>query len=366
MTYWFGAIDPGNAGGSIRIPEMPPFVPQPVRYPCERCGKLFDHSADLAQHILAAHPYHRPVLLLRGVEMGVSPGPVILPTKPDDWQVMYAETLRLNGDAITAGRLGEHLAAEQSGVHQLELISHGSRVELRLEFAIATPEHLEGVERAFSMLVEGHLSDVGRVTHFIDACQPCSTASLYLEGVSQYLFGVLAKDQRGDTGLSHAHHKERFNQAIEALRHNDRPLARLITSVINFSFNHFAGAVHSPSPVLNLAAGRLAGWAGKPIAAASPVQSQSTKVFPLDSATEQLTRWLALSAETALQELDDIRHASASSAWTSQDRSKAEALLLALLQHQGASDELRRVARNLQHHSLFAPLAAGVLEKLHD
>lgn len=364
MLYY--TLDVAHTGGSIRIPEMPPFVPQPVRYPCERCGNIFDHPADLAQHILAAHPYHRPVLLLRGVEMGVSPGPVILSTKPDDWQVMHVESVRLNGDAIAAGRIGEYLAAEQTGVHQLELVSHGSRVELRLEFAIAMKEHLEGVERAFSMLIEGHLSDVTRVTHFIDACQQWPTAALYLEGVSQYLFGVLAKDQRGDTGLSHAHHKERFNQAIEALRNNDRPLARLITSVINFSFNHFAGAVHSPSPVLNLAAARLAGWAGKPIAVHSAVQSQSTKAFPLDSATEQLTGWLAFSPEAALQELDDIRHASASSAWTPEDRSKAEALLLASLQHQGASDELRRVARNLQHHSLFAPLAAGVLEKLHD
>ncbi|MBZ2187847.1 hypothetical protein K8B33_01955 [Alcanivorax sp. JB21] len=345
---------------------MPPFVPQPVRYPCERCGKLFENSADLAQHVLVAHPYHRPVLLLRGVEIGVSPGPIILPSRPDDWQVMHAEVLRLNGDEISAVQLAEHLAAEHSGVHFLELVSQASRVEIRLVFAIATQEHLESVESAFCMLIEGHLSDVSRVTQFIDTCQPWSTASPYLEGVSQYLFGVLAKDQRGDTGLSHAHHKERFNQAIEVLRHNDRPLARLITSVINFSFNHFSGAVQSPSPVLNQAATRLAGWAGKPIAAASEVHNQTTKAFPLDSATEQLTGWLALSAEAALEELDDIRHASASLAWTPEDCSKAEALLLALLQHQGASDELRWVARNLQHHSLFAPLAAGVLENLHD
>lgn len=66
MTWYMSFIDPGNAGGSVSIPESPPVVLQPIVYECPRCSALFDSVQTRREHFFTAHPYRKPELLLRG------------------------------------------------------------------------------------------------------------------------------------------------------------------------------------------------------------------------------------------------------------------------------------------------------------
>ena len=61
-------------------------------------------------------------------------------------------------------------------------------------------------------------------------------------GICDYLYGVLAKERSHDASLSHEKYANKFNEAVEQLAAYDRPLARIIRSLVEFHFNHFEEA----------------------------------------------------------------------------------------------------------------------------
>src|SRR5262245_4151976 len=58
-------IDPGNAGGSVRVPDAPRGEPTP--FLCRFCGVPFDTELDRVNHVHEKHPLLQPVLLLNGI-----------------------------------------------------------------------------------------------------------------------------------------------------------------------------------------------------------------------------------------------------------------------------------------------------------
>ncbi|MBD1294302.1 hypothetical protein IDX03_29810, partial [Pseudomonas aeruginosa] len=191
------------------------------------------------------------------------------------------------------------------------------------------------------------------IRRFAEACKSLKTADEYLEGVCQYLYGVLAKDQRGGTQLSHAQYKERFNRALEALRNVDRPLARTIRGIINFSFNSFAHAAsQADAPALAVAASLFAGWAGKPVRRCAVAQQEAQARLPVDHATDRILSWMALSSKEQGRELDELLQASASPIWTAEDRTKSLVLWLEWGRTCRSTDDLRRTARRLLNDTI--------------
>lgn len=363
MTWYLSFIDPGNSGGSVIIPESPPVVITPIVYECPRCVACFESLEERRDHFFAAHPFRKPAILLRGTELG-SVGTVIdEPTQGADWLLASCESVCLNGEAIEPAHLFSQLAEFRQGFHVLELTNQDARERFELSFCISELQDLLHLENVFRMLFTENELSVDDIRRFAEACSSLATAKNYLEGVCQYLYGVLAKDQRGDTQLSHAQYKERFNQALGALRYVNRPMAGTIRAIINFSCNSFAqsaGLQHAPE--LASAAGRFAVWAGKSSIESLPMECKALTRLPIDHATDQLLDWMTLSAERLAEELDGLRRACNSSLWTAEDRTKASVLWLEHARSRRPSDEVRRMARSLLNDPIFAAYAEQVLE----
>lgn len=365
MPWYLSFIDPGNAGGSVSIPESPPVVLQPIVYECPRCSVRFDSVQARREHFFTAHPYRKPELLLRGQPLSNSGTVIHAPVHASDWLLGSCQWGVLNGQAMALDELFQTLAHCRQGFHVLELGNQDATERFELRFCIPELQELRRLEDVFSTLFIDNELNVDDVRRFAETCMSLATAREYLEGVCQYLYGVLAKDQRGDTHLGHAQYKERFNRALEALRHVDRPMARTIRGIINFSFNSFAQAASQhDAPALAAAATRFAGWAGRPAKGGMAVQQKAQARLPIDHATDRILGWMALPRGRQEGELDDLQRASASPVWTVEDRAKTIVLWLEWGCAFSPADELRRVARSLLNDAIFAGYAEQVLEKM--
>lgn len=365
MAWYLSFIDPGNAGGSVRIPESPPVVLQPIVYECPRCSARFDNVQARRDHFFTAHLYRKPELLLRGQLLGNSTTVIHTPVQATEWLLGSCDWASLNGRRMPPDELFQRLAEFRQGFHYLELGNQDATERFELRFCIPKLAELQRLEDIFSTLFLDNELNVDDVRRFTEVCKSLTTASDYLEGVCQYLYGVLAKDQRGDTRLSHAQYKERFNRALEALRHVDRPLGRTIRGIINFSFNSFAQAAsQADAPALAAAASRFASWAGKPVKSCVVTRQEAEARLPVDHATDRILSWMALPDRRQERELDDLMQVSASSLWTAEDRTKATVLGLEWARACGSTDELRRVARSLLNDAIFAGYAEQTLERM--
>jgi len=365
MAWYLSFIDPGNAGGSVIIPESPPAVLQPIVYECPRCSAHFDSAQARRDHFFTVHPYRKPELLLHGQLLGNSETVIHEPVQATDWLLGSCHRASLNGRMMAPDELFQALAECRQGFHVLELSNQDSTERFELRFCIPELAELQRLEDIFNTLFLDNELSVDDVRRFAEACKSLKTAGEYLEGICQYLYGVLAKDQRGGTQLSHAQYKERFNRALEALRNVDRPLARTIRGIINFSFNSFVQAAsQADAPALAAAASLFAGWAGKPVRRWAVAQQEAQARLPVDHATDRVLSWMALSDKRQERELDELQQVSASPIWTAEDRTKALVLWLEWGRTCRSTDELRRMARRLLNDAIFAGYAEQVLEKV--
>lgn len=365
MAWYLSFIDPGNAGGSVIIPESPPAVLQPIVYECPRCSAHFDSAQARRDHFFTVHPYRKPELLLHGQLLGNSETVIHEPVQATDWLLGSCHRASLNGRMMAPDELFQALAECRQGFHVLELSNQDSTERFELRFCIPELAELQRLEDIFNTLFLDNALSVDDVRRFAEACKSLKTAGEYLEGICQYLYGVLAKDQRGGTQLSHAQYKERFNRALEALRNVDRPLARTIRGIINFSFNSFVQAAsQADAPALAAAASLFAGWAGKPVRRWAVAQQEAQARLPVDHATDRVLSWMALSDKRQERELDELQQVSASPIWTAEDRTKALVLWLEWGRTCRSTDELRRMARRLLNDAIFAGYAEQVLEKV--
>ncbi|MDH0445069.1 hypothetical protein N7388_15515 [Stutzerimonas stutzeri] len=365
MTWYMSFIDPGNAGGSVSIPESPPVVLQPIVYECPRCSALFDSVQTRREHFFTAHPYRKPELLLRGQPLSNSGTVIHAPVQASDWLLGSCQWGALDGRAVELDELFQTLSECRQGFHVLELGNQDTTERFELRFCIPELAQLQRLEDVFTTLFIDNELNVDDVRRFTEACKALPTAGEYLEGVCQYLFGVLAKDQRGETQLDHAQYKARFNRALEALRHVDRPLARTIRGIINFSFNSFVQAANqADAPALAAAARLFAGWAGKPAKGCVVAQQQAQARLPVDHATDRILSWMASPDKRRERELDDLQQASTSPLWTAEDRAKVAVLWLEWGHACQSTDEVRRMARRLLNDAIFAGYAEQTLEKV--
>lgn len=338
---------------------------EPIVYECPRCAARFDSPDERREHFFVAHPYRKPALLLQGRELSSTGTVVTEPTREVDWLLASCNRVRLNGVALQPTELYRQLAELRQGFHVLELGNLDAMERFELSFCTPETEELRRLEDVFGMLFTDNELSVDDIRRFAEACAPLATATIYLEGVCQYLYGVLAKDQRGGTQLGHAQYKERFNRALEALRHVDRPMASTIRAIINFSCNSFAQpAGQQYAPALASAAGRFATWAGKPLTESVSANHEAQARLPIDHATDQILRWMTLPSERMVEELDDLRRASANGLWTAEDRAKAAVLWLDRACAVRPADEVRPMARGLLNDAIFAGYAEQVLESM--
>ena len=248
MGFWYpgmhGVYDPK----SLTIPK---FAPSPILFTCELCRRNFLDIEKLRRHRFEQHPLRQPTLFLHGravsgtplkVQSAISPSDVILEDVTKCW---------LNNKPIPLDSLRLLLADSTNSFHKIRLSNGEAHTDLALNFQVAKEKDLEAVESALLRLAMGQKLSLEAIGNFIRECRELTTGMLYCDGISHYLYGVMAKEQLTGTGLDAESYLPRYAQAVDQLTDINRPIARSLRALISFHFNHFRDA-ESLAPAGNL------------------------------------------------------------------------------------------------------------------
>jgi hypothetical protein len=341
------------------------FNPLAVKYVCPQCGFNCDDSTDLAAHKFQDHGLRRPALLLGGQEV-LSPNQLITrPLREEEISVINADTCQVNGTDLQIQDLPEFLAQQRKGFYTVAVSQAGISSQYALTVELPIDDELREIGRLFLAIVGKDKLDIERINTLIDAAEKFTSARRYLDGLSQYLYGVLAKDQRGGIQLSQAEYKTKFNLALENLKLYNTPLAQDIVGVVNFSQNVFDGVTElAYAPRLYAALQRFQGFMeGNIVEIGLPMEEPAGMAnVPLDHATDQLLSWAITPFEELHEHARQLESAALDPTWTPDDRFKVVMLLAQMYTSFGEKELARGHARRAVNDALFGDWARRIME----
>jgi hypothetical protein len=222
--------------------------PRPPTFPCPKCGVEFTSDRDLRVHTFEGHPVRRPVLVLKGRECGRSRLTVTGETSPDDWVIRTADVVAINGEPTSVAGAVEMLSTRRSGVLDVTLANGDVAQEFQFEFTLAEASDLDGVDAALERLIDGGELSLRAIDDFIMRSKRYPTASRYLAGLANYLYGVLAREGAAEVAApdpSHegAGYEGKYDQAVGILGTFDRAPAEAICGIVAFHYNQFDRAM---------------------------------------------------------------------------------------------------------------------------
>ena len=248
MGFWHPGMHGVYDHKSLAIPK---FEPSPTLFTCEICHRNFLDIEKLRRHKFEQHPLRQPTLLLHGRPVGGTPLKVQSTISPSDVLIEDTTKCWLNDKPIPLDSLRLLLADSTNSFHKIRLSNGGGHTEVALDFQVAKENDLKAVESALLRLAMGQLLSLETIGNFITECRELSTGMLYCDGISHYLYGVMAKEQLPGTGLEAESYLPRFAQAVDQLTDINRPIARSLRALVSFHFNHFRDA-ESLAPKGNL------------------------------------------------------------------------------------------------------------------
>lgn len=240
MGFWHTGYEEHHQVSSFWDPDE--VVDLFVEYNCEQCEKSFHTIEFLIEHRFSSHPYERPVMLIRGKEIGALPININTPLEPNDIRVCNVVAAKLNGKQIGLSVLITQLSAIRQENIDLILSNDELSSRYRINFNISSEEDLAGVEKEFLSLVEGKELSRSSIDKFIANTTIYKSAANYMDGLCEYFYGVLAKECSETSSLSQSKYREKFNRSAEQLMDYSRTLANYIKGLIAFHFNHFPEA----------------------------------------------------------------------------------------------------------------------------
>ena len=181
------AVDPGNAGGSVLIPEIPTEPNRPITFKCDKCGEIFANREARRQHVFDQHPFKRPQLLISSRIVKEQGEVIASPFPPADWVIQRAERIVIDQQEVTSRQACQRLSKLTSGFHEVTLASADHAVTYHIEFDIPNEAQLAAVERAFNMLIVNQPLESNRIAQFITVVKQEDGARYYLEGISNFL-----------------------------------------------------------------------------------------------------------------------------------------------------------------------------------
>ncbi len=272
--------------------------PAPPTYPCLRCDLVFSSEQDLRVHTFGGHSIRRPVLVLMGRECGRSRLTVTTPTAPASWVTRNAQRAAVNGRRIAPEEIAPLLSAQRSGVFDVELANDGVVQEFQFEFNLAEEDDLRGADAALEELINGRELSLRAVDDFIMRAKPYQTASRYLAGLADYLYGVIRRDGIDPAAPINASYEAKYDQAVGVLGPFDRPPAEAICGLVGFHYNQFDRAMtKTRSERVAAVSLRLqAMLAGKPWIAddLSSAPHTSLDIALSDSVIDRVLQWCAM------------------------------------------------------------------------
>jgi hypothetical protein len=343
------------------------YPPSPPVYSCQQCGEEFSVLEDLRAHRFDVHPFSRPALLIRGIEVGNAPVRISRRVAASEIEVLKCEKALLNGNPILPRKLGSKLSRLSNEYVKIELSNDGVLATFELQIRIASEADILGVEQAFMEVAQRRCLDSRSIEDFITAKKRYRSAIDYLDGICEYLYGVLIKERAKDSSLPYEEYRIKFNRSADKLKDFHRPLANTIRALIDFHFNHFreAGAF-APGFRVGAASQRFNKWITGDVAAARAVPSSSIddrlEKYITDYETERLLRWSVESSDHVLEQADEMG-ALLLKDLPEYDRTKLHILLAESYAEKGRRTDARKHARELRGNPAFTDWAERLISE---
>ena len=158
-----------------------------------------------------------------------------------------AQFVIVNGWPTTPSGAAAFLSSQRSGVSDVVLATGDVSQTFQFEFSLAEEGDLHGVDAALARLIDGGELSLRVIDDFIMRSKPYPTASRYLSGLADYLYGVLAREGAAESGLADgsagAAYQGKYDQAVGILGAFDRPPAEAICGIVAFHYNQFDRAM---------------------------------------------------------------------------------------------------------------------------
>ena len=344
------------------------FVPSPIRFPCQQCKQSFDSMDALRRHRFENHRFLRPLMFVRGVELGATPLHVTRPLAQEDVQTDRVTAATVNGAAISLTELPRILSNTLNDRVTVVLSNEGANAAFEILVRIAKEEHLGGVEAALLKMAKSRLLTIRSVEGFIAECKAFETAGLYCDGLCHYLYGVLAKERAPDSALNFDEYPNRFTRAADELQSYDRSLGKIVQALVAFNFNHFEDSHNlAPSGRLNHAAvlfsGLLEGFPWQHEFERRDTETNALVDLLTDHETLRILRWTELGAAELVKSIDDLQ-GQLKRDIPGYDKFKIQMLLAEALAYKGDSGGTRRIAREFISNQRTKAWAEALVARL--
>jgi hypothetical protein len=206
---------------------------------CPVCRLVVGSPEALADHQAVAHRSLRPILVFQGRVVGAGGVLVLSATDSQDWRVLNTDAVEVNGRRLDVSDLAAELASRTRETALVRLVgSDGYAPEFRIQFDLADQVSLRAVdEHLTTCLPVSGLSRLA-IDTFLRATQNLPGATRYLDGIAQYLYGVLALDAPSESGIPSERFVEKFERSTHALEGFATATAATIRGLIALRFNH--------------------------------------------------------------------------------------------------------------------------------
>lgn len=344
------------------------YIPSPIRFICHLCNQNFTYLDELRRHRFENHKLSRPLMFVRGIELGATPFQVTRMLSPLDIQTDRVTSAVVNGDVTPLNKLPEVLCDITNDRVTVLLANEGASYTFELIVRIAKNEHLAGVETAFLKMAKSRSLTIRSIDVFIADCKAFETASLYCDGLCHYLYGVLAKERAQDSALSFDEFPKRFSLADEELQTYERSLAKIIRALIAFNLNHFEDA-HNQAPVgclqhaAVLFSGLLEGFPWQLEYERQEFESNALIDLLTDHDTLQILRWAELGSNELVSCIDDLQGQLKRNI-SDYDKFKIKMLAAEVLAFKGDATGARQVAREFMSNQSTQVWAEALMSRL--
>jgi len=342
--------------------------PKPVKHCCSQCNKKFPDFISLSLHRFEEHPFHQPILIIDGIEFVSSKHAISKEISTSKIHCLNTTTCWVNGSEMSINSFVNRLATMRSGFVNIRLHNAIGEVETCYDIEIAIPEQDDIAEvdkRFFEFSSMGNLN-VLSINKFIDITNKFKSTKKYVDGLSSYLYAVLAKDGRGDILLSKEEGRARMTHAIQILGGFDTALSNVISEIINLNLNVFSTDLGlTTAPQLAIVMQKFCNllYENK-FPSSEKLQSDdlSFKQIPLDICTNQIMEWSLMPSERIVEQRKTIEKVLHDDAWVPDDRLKVHIILANAYKEQGDFRGCVEHARKIRHNPFWGDWAESLIK----
>jgi hypothetical protein len=364
MGFWHpgyhGVYDPSD----ITIA----YVPRIIKFTCQLCSASFESQEDLRLHRFENHPFFRPMLFLRGNELGATPVKLTRKLLVTDVLIERTTSVLVNGLSVPIAKVPKLLSGITNDRVTLLLANETVTSKFELDINVADTRDIEGIEKAFLKMARTRSLTIKSIEIFIDECKTFKSASLYCDGICHYLYGVLAKEHASDSGLAFDQYPDRFARAADELQTYEQPLARTIRALVAFNLNYYADAANeSPTERLKIVFTRFVESLKGHRWLFADEQSGTDSLLDLlvDHTTFNILKLASLNATDLIRHSNDLK-AQLTRDIANRDKFKIQMILAEVFTLQSDSVAMKRLAQELNGMATTQAMALALTARAYE